>query len=85
LIYYENSLQLTGGLAYDFLGLTGGGVTYLFNPRAGSWYVRGAVGAAVGAEVDLDRGAFSSVERGLAFSSEAATSSRGTGCSAGGS
>jgi hypothetical protein len=68
LIYYENSLQLTGDLVYDFLGLTGGGATYLFNPRAGSWYVRGAVGAAVGAEVDLNRSTVSTVERGLAVS-----------------
>ncbi|HUE84722.1 MAG TPA: SH3 domain-containing protein [Vicinamibacterales bacterium] len=68
LIYYENSLQLTGDLAYDVLGLTGAGATYLFNPLARSWYVRGAVGAAVGADVDLNRSSASSVERGLAFS-----------------
>lgn len=68
LVYYENSLQLTGDLTYDFLGLTGGGATYFFNPRARSWYVKGAIGAAVGAEVDLDRSTFGSVERGIAYS-----------------
>ncbi|MGE0816081.1 MAG: hypothetical protein AB7O28_27015 [Vicinamibacterales bacterium] len=67
MIHYQNSLQLTGDEAYDLLGMTGGGVTYFFGPRARSWYVTGAVGAAVGAEVDLGRGTVGSNDKGLAY------------------
>ncbi|MEZ5291159.1 MAG: SH3 domain-containing protein [Vicinamibacterales bacterium] len=67
MIHYQNSLQLTGDDAYDLLGMTGGGATYFFGPRARSWYVTGALGAAIGADVNLDRGTVGSSDRGLAY------------------
>jgi hypothetical protein len=68
LIYYENAAQFSSNSTYDLVGLTGGGATYAFKPGARSWYLNGAIGGGVGAEVDFDGGSVGSVERGLAFS-----------------
>jgi Bacterial SH3 domain len=67
LVYYQNAVQFSSSSTYDLVGLTGGGATYALKAGARSWYISGAIGGGIGAEVDFDSGSVDSVERGLAF------------------
>lgn len=68
LIYYDNHVAWTQNEQYDILGMSGGGVTYAFSPTSPSLLVKGAVGAAVGATVDLGNGTVGSSNTGTGFS-----------------
>jgi hypothetical protein len=68
LVFYNNQLTWSRNETYDLVGLTGGGVTYMFRPTSPSPFVIGAIGGGIAAEVDFDTGGVESNDTGMAFS-----------------
>ncbi len=71
LLHYSNRVAFTTAAAYDVVGVTGFGTTYMFKPTTPSAFVNGAVGFAVGGDIintsSPDRGTGFSVGGGYEF------------------